>query len=650
LGHFKHFAVQNMIKTDLKILMLEDIELDAELNKVQLLLLEEYNCIVDWVADKASYLESIKSKKYDIILSDYNLPQYNGLEALTDLKATGQLVPFIFVTGTIDEETAAGTIKAGAWDYVVKDRLFRLPLAIRSALQLHEEKKISAKAEKQNQKLLMAIEQSPSHIIINDISGTIEYVNTRFIEVTGYDSEEVIGKKITDFFPEILNNEHSENIYENLKKGTSWKGEILSKKKDGTIFWENLSVSPLRDDDNTITHFVAVKEDITQRKLMEQELISALDRAEQSDKLKNAFLQNLSHEIRTPLNAIVGFSELLNSDPEKSKNEIEEFTNIISKSSHKLLSIVSDVLTMSSIQTGHESINFKLIDINKLFEKLYKIYLPIANRKKIDFIISNDLIGNPIYIRTDETKLDQILTNLVNNAIKFTASGKVELKYLIKGEYIEFYVKDTGIGISKESQAIIFERFRQAEKSISVSYGGTGLGLSISKSFAQMLGGTISVESELNCGSVFCLKLPYKPLEQQFNEISQPKIELISSSLNILIAEDEINNYFLLETLLGGENTTLFHAKNGLEAIEICKNNPSINLVLMDIKMPVMDGIKAFEGIRKIRPFLAIIAQTAYALEQEKQYFINLGFNDYIAKPIIKENLFEKINHVIGSK
>ena len=340
-----------MIKTDLHILMLEDEPLDAELNQAQLLLLSEYNCIVQWVADRASYLRALETSPPDIVLSDYNLPQYNGLEALQDLTQKKLLIPFIFVTGTIDEETAADTIKSGAWDYVVKDRLFRLPLAIRSVLKLKEEKAINLQVEEQNRILTAAVTQSPSHILITNTLGQIEYVNVRFTEVTGYTADEVVGKT-----PGILKSgTHPYDFYADLwrtiKSGRDWRGEFLNKRKDGTLFWESASISPLKNEEGETTHYIAVKEDISDRKKMEQDLIEARNRSERSDKLKEAFLQNLSHEIRTPLNAIVGFASLLN-EPDATRDQQQEYTSIIFNSSNQLLSIVSDIFNHCTHTNG----------------------------------------------------------------------------------------------------------------------------------------------------------------------------------------------------------------------------------------------------------------------------------------------------------
>lgn len=639
MGNTQYSSMQ-VDKVSLKILMLEDDPLDAELNKEHLRLLEEYNCIVHWVVDKASYLQALQTECPDIILSDYNIPGYNGLEALKDLRAINSFIPFIVVTGTIDEETAAGTIKAGAWDYVVKDRLFRLPFAIRSVLLLKDERVNTARFESRNRQLSAAIEQSPVHYVITDTNNIIEYVNTKFTEVTGYSPEEVIGKDVIILIPDSLKEKYKESFNIINRTGEGWRGETQAKKKDGSIFWEYMHISPLKNEKGEITNYIAVKEDITKRKQMESELIQARDRAENSDRLKDAFLQNLSHEIRTPLNAIVGFSELLGRKA-MTPDELKEFTSIIMSSSHQLLSIVNDVLTASRIQTGQETAMMKPVSINNVIEKLYTIFTPLFSSKSLT--LSVNLQEKQISIITDETKLTQILSNFLNNALKFTPKGGAELGYVVNKKNIEFYVKDTGIGISKEYHEVIFERFRQVDVSTSRNFGGTGLGLSISKAFAGMINGTIRLESETDKGSTFFISIPYQSIADEEPVQIIHSEEFPNRTITILIAEDEIFNYELLEAYLDGTNSKIVHANNGLDAVEYCKGNPKIDIVLMDIKMPRMDGTTAMLEIKKLNQNLPIIAQTAYALESEKQMLLSKGFDDYLSKPIKRDELLRVV-------
>jgi PAS domain S-box-containing protein len=438
-----------MRKKELRILMLEDDPLDAELNIAQLEILEEYQCNVKLVSDKNSYLDALQTFHPDLILSDFGLPDYDGLSALNDMQEQNLFIPFIFVTGTLNEETAVGTIMAGAWDYIVKDRLIRLPLAIRGALQLHEERLNLIKADEQNMRLSAALEQSPSHIMITDTSGIIEYVNSRFSEITGYLPDEIIGKTPAIFKSGHHTAEFYQTLWDTIKTGAIWHGEFLNKKKDGTLFWEYASISPLKNKADRITHYIAVKEDITQRKNLENELLLARDLAQRSNQLKTAFLQNMSHEIRTPLNAIVGFSNML-TDNGLSTDERKEYANIIVNSSNQLLAVVTDILTVSRLQTGQEVINDRPVKLNKIINDMHLLFNQKAIDQKLLFVVQTSLQDYEDEIITDESKLNEILSNILNNAFSFTPNGSVEFGYKVKDNLIEFFVKDTGIGIKHE--------------------------------------------------------------------------------------------------------------------------------------------------------------------------------------------------------
>lgn len=636
-----------MNKPDLHILMLEDEPLDAELNKVQISLIEEYNCIIDVVTDRKSYIWALENSNPDIILSDYNLPQFTGLEALNELKMRKPYIPLIFVTGTMNEETAAETIKEGASDYVVKDRLFRLPFAVRSVVKLKDERIVAEEERKKAERLLLAIEQTSAQIIVADKNGIIEYVNRKYSEVTGLKQEDVIGNdSIFKSFSE-KNSADDNQVLKSLLSGDVYRGEETGVNSNGTIFWQTTSITPIRNEQNMILSYVVVKEDITRQKRMEHQLIEARNKAERSDKLKDAFLQNLSHEIRTPLNAIVGFSEILDNEVTDENKSLKEFTSVIVQSSHNLLSVVTDILTMSSIQTGHEKVHYNHVSINLLLERLFLRYLPFTRAKMLDFSVGVIPAGSEVSTFLDEPKLDYILSNLINNAIKFTESGSINIEAASDTKRLIFKVKDTGIGIPGEAHKFIFERFRQADESIHIKYGGTGLGLSISKSYAEMMKGSLSVESEPGKGSVFTLELPCmsdkEVIEREKNTETIPS----KKEITILVAEDDINNFRLIKAYLNLPYVNILHAENGRDSVDMFRENMMIDAVLMDIKMPLMDGIEACKEIKKIRPDVPIIAQTAYIYEKGRNEYLDLGFDECLLKPIVREELMKVIRKCV---
>ena len=385
---------------------------------------------------------------------------------------------------------------------------------------------------------------------------------------------------------------------------------------------------------------------IEKQRIMD-DLVDAKEKAEESERLKTAFLQNMSHEIRTPMNAISGFSQLLN-QPNLGMEKIDKYTSIIINSGNQLLSIVNNILTISAIETNQEKVNLEIVNLNEIINELHAIFKVQALNKNLLLTVRTSLNDKYANILTDKTKLNQILSNLIINAFKFTHKGNIDFGYKQEKDELVFFVADTGIGIKPSAQEKIFDRFMQADKTIQSEFGGAGLGLSISKGLASLLGGRIWLESEPGKGSTFYLAIAYKQANETM-DINRATTE-ISANSTILIAEDQENNFFLLNELLKDTGLKILHAKNGKEALNICSSEQKIDLVLMDIKMPEMDGQNAAMLIKKIRPALPIIAQTAYALEQEIKKYKGKGFDDYITKPIQTNELIEKIQKFIQLK
>jgi len=388
------------------------------------------------------------------------------------------------------------------------------------------------------------------------------------------------------------------------------------------------------------------EENNNQRKQLE----ISMKKAEESDKLKSAFLANLSHEIRTPMNAIIGFSDLLNNET-LSDADKAEYLNIIRNSGANLVSIIEDLIEMSKIDANQISPRHVGFDLNQCVKELFEtIKVTIPKNKKIDFYILES--DNPVArtIVTDETKLKQIFTNLITNAIKYTENGKVGFGYSVneKEKKIEFTVQDSGKGIDPKNLKIIFDRFRRIEDDFSVELSGLGLGLAICKAYVEMLGGTLSVSSEIGKGSVFSFAIPLVFDENSVIEkVSSIKKESeTNKDIVILIAEDDNINYLLLKKILQLRNYTTIRAINGQEAVTICSTNPAIDLVFMDIKMPLMDGYTAFEKIKIFLPNLPVIAQTAHSSSEDKDRILQAGFTDYITKPLDREKIFEIIDAV----
>ncbi len=502
-------------------------------------------------------------------------------------------------------------------------------------------------------KLKHAIEQSPANIVITDKEGKIQYTNPAFTETTGYQPEEVMGQN-----PRILQSgEHDRDFYrklwETISKGSNWIGEFKNRKKDGGYYWESSIISPVLGNEGDIVNYIAIKQDITEQKKAERELIRAKEKAEQSDKLKSAFLASMSHELRTPLNAIIGFSDLLlNGDMIDEK--AREFVDPINSSGKHLLEIIQDLFDISTLQTGESQVKKSLFSINGLFEEInrsIKDELVKGDKIKLDIQFMPPDHDQNIHLNTDKNKVKRVLINLLNNAIKFTQEGYVKYGYKIEGKDILFFVQDSGIGIAKDKQEIIFERFRQVEEASSTrQYQGIGLGLSICHKIAELLEADIWVESKKGKGSNFYFRL------NNMLETKSKKTKITTNPGNhaegisgktILAAEDEQSNRLLMDTIISKMGARVILAGNGQEALDIVRKNPEIDLVLMDIKMPVMNGFDATRAIHKIRPELPVIALTAFAFENDRKKAIEAGCIDYASKPVSINELRKKIKMYI---
>lgn len=527
-------------------------------------------------------------------------------------------------------------------------------------------------------KLSQAVEQSPAIIVITDILGAIQYVNPKFVETTGYHLAEILGQNLRILKSGYTSFSEYTNLWQTIIAGEEWHGEFHNKRKNGELYWEKASISPIKDPMGEITHFLAIKEDITYRKASEQllqknkleieaqnedyrelneelvrtndKLKEAKEQAEESDRLKSAFLANMSHEIRTPMNGILGFADLLKS-PDLTGTEQQEFIHIIEKSGARMLNIINDIVDISKIEAGLMKIEKTNSNVNDQIEYIYTFFKPEVEAKGMKLLFNNTLPASEAIIKTDREKLYAILTNLVKNAIKYSRKGTIELGYnrVKKDEHADllFYVKDTGNGIPKDRQDVIFERFIQADVTDKKAMQGAGLGLAITKSYVEMLGGKIWLESEEGVGSTFFFSLPYlapapnKKLNTTLTleEDSEKPIQ----NLKTLIAEDDETSQIILALALKSMSIEILKASTGRQAIETCRNNPDLDLIMMDIRMPEMSGYEATEKIRQFNKEVIIIAQTAYALQGDQEKALAAGCDDYITKPINKKTLLQLI-------
>jgi PAS domain S-box-containing protein len=523
---------------------------------------------------------------------------------------------------------------------------------------------------KSEQMLQMVLDNFPGVVFWKDRHSNYLGCNQSFATGAGLKSPaEIVGK--TDLNLPWASTEAISYRKDDLEVMENGKGRLhiveMQHQSDGQVIWLDTSKFPLRDSFGQVIGVIGVSNDISMLKMAEQELINtnkelafqnaekekraieliiAKEKAEESDRLKSAFLTNMSHEIRTPMNGILVFAELLK-EPNLSSDDQQDFIQTIQISGERMLDTINSIVDISKIESGLMKVDIKETNINEKIEFAYKFFKPEVEIKGLQFLFKNGLPTKEAIIKTDNEKVYGILINLIKNAIKFTNAGSIEFGYEKKGEYLEFFIKDSGIGIPENQKEMIFERFRQGSESFNRGYEGSGLGLSIAKSYVEMLGGKIWVESEEGKGSIFYFTIPYNAVSEEKTAINNVTIEkdkeVQLKNLKILIVEDDEVSYSGLTKTLQKISKEVLHAITGVQAVEACRNNPDLDLVLMDIRMPNMDGNEATRQIRQFNKDVIIIAQTAFAFTGDREKAIEAGCNDYISKPINKTLLYELI-------
>jgi len=491
------FEIASMSRK-LNILHLEDNLLDSEMIKHHLSrlgLIESY-VLVD---NRKDFIEAFSGKLPDILISDINVPNFSGFDALEWIKHEYPLIPVVIVTGSIDEETAAKTIQLGAWDYVVKERLHRLPPAIENVLKLKKEREESFRIKRMADNILQT---TPSAVFTVDTDKIITSWNKMAETITGYSAEAIIGQSCM-----ILGSSACTQAC-NLFNPERHPGPILNQECDLIDFSGNKkhilkNTDLLYNERGEIIGGIESFVDQSEIVQITRDLVLAKEKAEESDRLKTAFLANISHEIRTPLNAIIGFTDLV-IDPDTKENDKKDFANIIKTGCDQLLSILGNVLQLSLIEAGHITLDIKAFNLKPLLQEMHAIWISGLQEKGISLELK---YYDSIEIFSDRSRLSLVLGNLLENAGKFTNSGKIEFGYRQNGPNILFFVSDTGKGIPESDKEKVFERFYRVSDSAHITIG-SGLGLSISKAIIEALGGSIWHEPNEQCGTTFFFEIP----------------------------------------------------------------------------------------------------------------------------------------------
>jgi PAS domain S-box-containing protein len=763
-----------MNKTSLKVLSLEDSILDYEIISEKLTS-AFYSVDIRRVENEQELISSLERESYDIIIADYNLPGFDGFQALIICNERCPNIPFICVSGSIGEIKAIELLKQGAVDYVLKDRLERLPFAVKRALEEAEEKNKLHNAEQ----LLRESEERLRDILFStadwvwevDEKGLLIYSSQQGLELLNATNDEIIGKSLFDFMTKeeakrvsaifnqlVINREPIKDLenwnidkngemiclltngvpiinekgefkgYRGIDKNIterkvaenairqseaelnyaqeigrmgSWHHHLPTKKhkwsknmkrmlgldmmdndivflvylnhihpedksivdkymqkilqtkdevsfelrylKDnGVMIWLHNNIRPTFEK-GELTELHGVVTDITEKKNTELDLIKAKESAEASDRLKTAFMNNISHEIRTPLNGILGFTEVL-ADPLLAPKDKDIYTAMLYNSSERLINTVTNFLDISLLTSGNQRVNKKQMSLNTLLQQVLDKFKSLSDQKNLVLSLELPFGENDIIIVSDKDLLEKILTQLTDNAIKFTSRGRITIGCRINESELLFFVRDTGVGIHEQNRQQIFEYFMQENTASNRGYEGSGLGLTIARGFIGLLGGKIWMESEKGKGSIFYFSIPLEqPVRTQGYKGNGRVSERGKQKQTIVIAEDDDTNFFYVSILLKSDSLTLLHARNGTEAVELCQDHPETGLVLMDLKMPEMDGFEATRLIKSIRKELPVIAVSAYSGSEEQQRALEAGCDEFITKPIKKELLLQKL-------
>ncbi len=534
------------------------------------------------------------------------------------------------------------------------------PALMNIVRDITERKKSEEKLRKSTERNQSILRTAMDGFWLFDKQGRLLEVNETYCRMSKYSEQELLNMRISDLAVDSSEGDISIHIKKMFTMGED-RFEARHRCKDGTIFNVEISAQYQADEEGL---FVAFLHDITGRKRFEQELIQARDKAEESDRLKSAFLANMSHEIRTPMNGILGFAELLKA-PDLTGEQQHEYIQIIKKSGDRMLNIINDIVDISKIEAGQMKILATETNIYKQVEYIHTFFKPEADEKGLQLNLINNAALRETLVTTDKEKVYAILTNLVKNAIKYTEKGSIDvgvkLKPIVhdsgsndKAFELVFFVKDTGIGIPVDRQEAIFDRFIQADIGDNRTYQGAGLGLAISKAYVEMLGGRIWVESELGQGSIFYFTIPY--LVKKDDKVVAPQTEPTFSNLDetrklkILIAEDDETSDKLLSMTLRKISYELLHTKTGVECVETFRNTDGIDLIMMDMQMPIMNGYVATRLIRQLSKEVIIIAQTAFGLAGDREKALQAGCNDYISKPIEQAVLIKIVRQYFESQ
>ena len=638
------------LKEKIRILFAEDVLIH---HRMSVEILRKENIIFDFalVETREDFIAALGDFNPDLVITDYQMPSFTGMEALQLTLAYDPSIPVIILTASISEDVAVECMRLGATNYVLKENLIRLPFSVNEAIK----KKL---AQIENNKAILALMESESKlhtittaagdaIVMMDNQGLISFWNPAATLIFGYTEQEAIGKALhTLITPPEFYQQFADNFpkFQVTGQGNAigQTQELEAMRKDGSRLYISLNLSAVKI--KSQWHAVGLIADITTRKKAARELIAAKQKAESSDRLKSAFINNISHEVRTPLNGIIGFADLV-TKPDISDEEKLSFITMIKASSKRLLDTMTSYMDISMIVTGNMQVQQKPFDLHHFLKRMFDQHIPMCDIKNLKLNLQLPNLSDSLVINDDKSIYTKVFSHLLDNAVKFTREGAISFGYTRQGDQNHFFVTDTGVGIRDEIQPVIFEQFMQEEETNTRAFDGSGLGLSIVQGLVRLLGGEVGLASEKGRGTTFFFHIPCEEVfEKNIQAAPIPSQEKRAGKPVILVAEDDEANYLFLKTVLRRLGYEVIWASDGHVAVQMAEEHPELSLILMDIKMTEMDGFTATKLIKSTRPDLPIIAVTAFAMSGDEQKATDAGCNDYIAKPIMEDRLIQKIS------
>ena len=644
-----------------KILAIDDMM--ADLISLKTFLQDAFpDAVLYTETDGPKGIEMAIAKDPDVILLDILMPKIDGFEICRQLKEDKRVkdIPIIFITGiNADRNIRIKALEVGAESFVSKPiEVSELTAQIKAMVKIKQ-----ANEQKRDEKDRLAtlvfertreLEESQIHfknladsgqalIWTANLDKKCDYFNQPWLDFTGRTFEQEKNYGWTEgVHPDDLKRciETFENAFDKREK---FRMEYRLLHCSGDYKWIDDLGSPRYNSKGDFVGYIGHCLDITESRNLMEHIIAAKEKAEKSNLLKTAFLNNISHEVRTPLNGILGFGSLL-AEPGISEEEKERYFALMKSSSDRLINTITDYMNISLLVSGNLSANIAPVNISSIIDFSRNKFKELSGAKKLNFNFIVPGGSAELALKTDLDLIKIIIHHLLDNAIKFTEKGDVSIGFVTKEKSIEFFVRDTGSGIDREDQIQIFDLFTQRNLNESRVQQGSGLGLSIVKGILNLLGGNIRVESVNGIGSTFYFSLPFKMEDSKtLEEIQFQPVQKTEKLPVVLAVDDEETNSIYIEAVLRKYTSKIIKAVNGKEAVDICRSNPDISIVLMDIKMPVMNGFEATGIIKSFRKDLPIIAVTAYAMAEDEKIALDAGCDDYLAKPFTYSRLIEKV-------